>query len=63
MNKLKLNKDKYKNYGNKYILITTQIQINNKITQKVEKFKTLGFIIDEDMNFKDHIDYICQKNC
>ena len=31
--------------------------------QKVKKIKYLGFIIDKDMNLKDHIDYICNKNC
>ena len=39
----------------------SDIEINNKIIEKVKKIKYLGFIIDNGTNFKDHIDYICKK--
>ena len=57
MNKLKLNEDKTKimeiNMNN-----NSDMEINNKIVEKVEKIEYLGFIIDNGMNFKDHMDYM-----
>ena len=38
----------------------SDMEINNKIIEKVEKIKYLRFIIDSGINFKDHIDYICK---
>ena len=58
MNKLKLNEDKTKimeiNMNN-----SSDMEINNKIIEKLDIIKYLGFIIGNGMNFKDHIDYIC----
>lgn len=60
MNKLKLNEDKTKLIE---INMSGEInfEINNKIIEKVEKIKYLGFIIDKELKFRDHIDYICKK--
>ena len=57
MNKLKLNEDKTKimeiNMNN-----NSDMEINNKIVEKVEKIKYISFIIDNRMNFKYHRDYM-----
>ena len=39
----------------------SDMEINNKVIEKVEKIKYLGFIIDRGMNFKDHTNYIYKK--
>lgn len=60
MNKLKLNESKTKimeiNTNNEFIY-----QINNVKIERVKQMKYLGFIIDENLNFKEHIEYICKK--
>lgn len=60
MNKLKLNESKTKLME---INMNSNIEfkINDKIIEKVKNIKYLGFIIDSDLKFKDHIDYICRK--
>lgn len=60
MNKLKLNENKTKIME---INMTSNmtIEINNKIIEKVESIKYLGFVIDKNLKFKEHIDYICKK--
>ena len=37
------------------------MEINDEIIEKAEKIKSVGIIIDNCMNFKDHIDYICNN--
>lgn len=55
MNKLQLNE-------NKIILMEINMntniafKINNVIIEKIKNINYLGFIIDKDLNFKDHID-------
>lgn len=60
MNKLKLNESKTKimevNSDSNIIF-----KINNQIIEKVNQIKYLGFIIDKNLKFKNHIDYICKK--
>ena len=60
MNKLTINEDKTKimeiNMNN-----NSDMEVNNKIIEKPEKIKCLGFIIDNGVNFKDLIDYISKK--
>lgn len=59
-NKLKLNETKTKimeiNFDSEIVF-----KINNEGIEKVNNMKYLGFIIDKEMKFKDHIDYICKK--
>lgn len=60
MNKLKLNESKTKIMA----LNTNSVsvyKINNVTIERVKQIKYLGFIIDEHLNFKEHIDYICKK--
>ena len=52
-NKLKLNEYNMNN--------NSDIKINSKIIEKVEKIKYHGFIKDKGMNFIYHMDYICKK--
>lgn len=60
MNKLKLNENKTKLM--EVNTTSTEIfRINNQIIEKVDQIKYLGFIIDKDLKFKTHIDYICKK--
>lgn len=60
MNKLKLNENKTKimeiNMNSDELF-----KINDEIIEKVEHMSYLGFIIDKDLKFKKHIDYICKK--
>lgn len=60
MNKLKLNENK-----TKILEINTRnnkiFKINNRVIEKVDQIKYLGFIIDKELKFKTHIDYICKK--
>lgn len=60
MNKLKLNESKTKimeiNANSNKIF-----KINNEIIERVNKIKYLGFVIDQDLKFHDHTDYICKK--
>lgn len=64
-NKLKLNEDK-----TKYIVIrgikkniqsTEDVKINSISVERVMQIKYLGIIIDEYLNFKEHVKYICKK--
>lgn len=60
MNKLKLNENKTKimevNASSNLIF-----KINDKLIEKVDRMKYLGFIIDKDLKFNTHLDYICKK--
>ena len=60
MNKLKLNKNKTKlleiNMDNNIIF-----KINNVIIEKVNSIKYLGFIIDKELKFNDHMEFICKR--
>ena len=38
-----------------------KIKINNKEIEKVKTIKYLGFMIDNELKFKEHIDNICGK--
>lgn len=60
MNKLKLNEKKTKLME---INIDSNIQfkINDEVIEKVKSIKYLGFIIDKELKFKEHIEYICKK--
>lgn len=60
MNKLKINESKTKLMEvnmNSDLVIT----INNTEIEKVTSIKYLGFIIDRDLKFKEHIEFICKK--
>ena len=37
--------------------------INNMVIEKINTIKYLGLLIDKCLNFKEHIEYICKKNC
>ena len=65
MNKLTLNTDK-----SKYMIITNKrkpndsefhVNINGKRLEKCHSYKYLGVHIDENLNWKAHVDYICEK--
>lgn len=60
MNKLKLNENKTK-FMEINMISNIKIKINNEEIEKVNYIKYLGFIIDKDLRFKEHIDYICRK--
>lgn len=68
MNKLKVNesKSKYLFIGNnylyeKFISSGLQVKINNQNIELVQEIKYLGFIIDRQLKFDKHIDYIAKK--
>lgn len=60
MNKLKLNESKTKimeiNMNCNVIF-----KINNETIEKVKQIKYLGFVIDKELKFKQHVEYICKK--
>lgn len=60
MNKLKLNESKTKILE---INTTSNVifKINDQVIEKVGEIKYLGMIIDKEIKFKTHIDYICKK--
>ena len=68
VNRLKVNELKSKfmfvgnNYlYNKFINLNLSIEINNQKVELVEEMKYLGLIIDRELKFKKHIDYISKK--
>lgn len=60
MNKLKLNEDKTKIMKINMNSNTT-FEINNNKIERVKSIKYLGFIIDEKLNFNEHMEYTCKK--
>ena len=60
MNKLKLNEEK-----TKMMVINSNseinIEINGKLIENVKIIKYLGVIIDKNLNFNEHIEYVCKK--
>ena len=62
-NKLSLNLEKTKVmiFGNWKEKTNMNIQIDNKIIEKVSEIKFLGIIIDKNLNWKAHINYIQKK--
>lgn len=60
MNKLKLNENKTKLME---INMTSEtiFEINDEIIEKVKHIKYLGFIIDKELKFKEHMEYMCKK--
>ena len=60
MNKLKLNEQKTK-LMNLNLNSETCIEINGRTIENVGSIKYLGMIIDKDLNFNEHVDYICKK--
>lgn len=64
-NKFYLNEKKccYIDIGKKYnnVLPQTNYKINNEVIKKVDCYKYLGIMIDSNLNFKEHIDYIISK--
>jgi len=60
MNKMKLNISKTKS-----MIINCNgssiIHINNQIIETVNEIKYLGIIIDNKLNFKSNLDYVCKK--
>lgn len=60
MNKLKLNENKTKIME---MNMTSDInfEINDQIIEKVTEIKYLGFIIDKNLKFKEHVEYMCKK--
>ena len=64
-NRLTLNVKKcnfivFKSYK-KHLKATLNINLNNQVTQRVDKTKFLGLIIDQHLTWKYHIDYIAKK--
>ena len=63
-NKLTLNISK-----SKYMIFTNtrknfheiSVKINKTPLEKCTKYKYLGIVIDEKLNWKDHIEYVCKK--
>ena len=39
------------------------LMINNQQVEQVTSFKYLGFILDESLNYTEHISYIYSKSC
>lgn len=37
------------------------IKVDNQIIERVKQYKYLGVVIDENLNFNDHLDYIAKK--
>ena len=66
-NKLTLNilKTKYKIIGKEQMLTQTgsipKIKIGNSYLKRVVKTKSLGLIIDDNLRWEEHRDYICSK--
>ena len=67
-NKLTLNvrKTKFIIFGTKPKLnqlpsIPLQLTINNQNVEQVTSFKYLGIILDENLNFMEHIDHVYKK--
>lgn len=66
LNKLKLNTNKtkamiIKNKNKQVDLNGIQLRIENQSIELVHELKYLGIIIDDELNFNKHIDYICKK--
>lgn len=66
LNKLKLNTNKtkvmiIKNKNKQIDLNGIQFKIENQSLEIVHELKYLGIIIDDELNFNRHIDYICKK--
>ena len=69
-NKLTLNvrKMKFMIFGTKPKLcklptVPLQLSINNQAVEQVTNFKYLGIILDDSLNFMEHVDYIYKKSC
>ena len=60
INKLKLNESESKIMEIK-INSDINFEINDKEIEKLNQIKYLGFIIDNNLNLKSHIDFICKK--
>lgn len=62
-NELKLNLDKTKSmiFGFKNKTSEIKIQINNCEIELVKTYKYLGIVIDNELKFKDNVNYICKK--
>lgn len=60
INKLKLNEQKTK-LMNLNLNNDTCIEINGRTIENVRSIKYLGMIIDKELNFNEHVDYICKK--
>jgi hypothetical protein len=41
--------------------LNIQLKYDNEYIQNVDSFKILGIILDKHLNFKEHIDYICNR--
>lgn len=39
-----------------------EVKINNEVILPSKKVKYLGIIIDENLNFKSNLNYVCKKN-
>lgn len=37
------------------------IQLQNEQIEQVKQIKYLGVVLDEQLNFTDHVNYICKK--
>lgn len=68
LNKLKVNelKSKYMFIGNntlfgKFLSLDVHIKLNNEKIEMVQEIKYLGFILDRELTFSKHVDYICRK--
>ncbi len=69
-NKLTLNvkKTKFVIFGTKPKLLKIPerrmtLEINNQEVEQVKSFKYLGFLLDESLNYQEHIDYVYTKSC
>ena len=59
---INLNKTKYMIISNKYFDTNDcQVVLDDEVIERVRNFKFLGVIVDENLNFKDHISLVCLK--
>lgn len=61
MNKLKINIDKTKCLIINGRIGNNSLKIDNETLQFVNEIKYLGVVIDDKLDFKSHVDYICKK--
>ena len=64
-NRLQLNVGKTKSmlFRNHYYRGNTELkmQVNNVVLEQVNSYKYLGIMLDQNLNFNMHVDYMCNK--
>lgn len=58
---LNVSKTSYQLYTNKTLYSKPHVRIDGASVDRVKVVRFLGMMVDEDLTFKDHIDYVCQK--